>query len=39
MNIDPNAEERADDLIEKWGFKRIYSKKMLERLKKGHQRA
>jgi hypothetical protein len=29
---DPDAEKKADDLSERWGFKRCYSKKMLQRL-------
>ncbi len=30
---DRDVEKRADDLSEKWGFKRCYSQKMLRRLK------
>jgi hypothetical protein len=38
-NIDPKAEERADDLVEKWGFKRNYSKRMLGRLEQARRRS
>lgn len=33
IHIDPNAEEKADDLSESWGFRRCYSEQMLEQLR------
>ncbi len=40
IHDDPDAEKKADDLSESWGFKRCYSKQMLHRLQpSGRKRA